>query len=132
MSDNKLTAKQEQFAQLVANGSPYNAAYAQAYNADGMQQADIDKEASVLANSPKIAPRIKAIQAEIRKELNIDREGQTIRLQTLSEKAEADGNLNAAINAEKEINKLHGLIPDKKHVEHHSEIKTISGVEAGL
>ena len=131
MLDNKLTAKQEQFAQMVANGSAYNAAYAEAYNADGMQQADIDKEASVLANSPNIAPRIKAIQAEIRKELNIDREGQTIRLQMLSSKAEEDGNLNAAINAEKEINKLHGLITDKHEVKSAPTV-IIKGPEANL
>lgn len=131
MTETNLTAKQEQFAQLIANGSAYNAAYSEAYNAEGMSQTTIDVEASKLAKNPKVAPRIAEIQADIRDALNINTESQTIRLRLLSGKAEIDGNLNAAINAEKEINKLHGLITDKHETNTMPPI-IISGPEANL
>jgi phage terminase small subunit len=54
---NRLTPKQRQFAQLVANGATYTDAYRQAYSDRG-KPATARCEASKLANLPKMAEEI--------------------------------------------------------------------------
>ena len=60
----QLTAKQELFAQLVAKGSKQVDAYRQAYDTspDASRDTAIE-DASHLAASPKIAPRIEELKA---------------------------------------------------------------------
>jgi hypothetical protein len=53
-----LTAKQEAFACLVAQGSTLSDAYRTAYNAEGMSPSTVWSSASVLADVPKVAARI--------------------------------------------------------------------------
>lgn len=57
-----LTAKQEAFAQGVANGLTLADAYRQSYNAENMKEASIYTEASLLMDNPKIAQRVSGIQ----------------------------------------------------------------------
>ena len=57
-----LTAKQEAFAQGVANGLTLADAYRQSYNAENMKEASIYTEASLLMDNPKIAQRVGGIQ----------------------------------------------------------------------
>lgn len=62
---NKLTLKQEQFAQLVASGLDQAAAYRQVYNVGANTQPNtIYNSASLLCDKPKISQRI----AELRKD----------------------------------------------------------------
>ena len=57
-----LTAKQEAFAQGVANGLTLADAYRQSYNAENMKEASIYTEASLLMDNPKIVQRVSGIQ----------------------------------------------------------------------
>jgi len=116
-----MTPKQEQFSQLVANGMSQSDAYRQAYNAQNMADNVIHVKASELSKNGKVTVRIKEIQAEIRDEMQISLKSQTVVLKELSEKAQQYDNpsgISAAIKAEMEINKLHGLIIDKQETRH--------------
>ena len=57
----QLTAKQRSFAELVANGYSYAAAYRLSYDTNG-RSSTIRVEASRLANSPQISLAIEALQ----------------------------------------------------------------------
>lgn len=54
----KLTPKQEQFAQKVLQGETQSDAYRFAYNAKNMSDKTIWEEASVVAANPKVAARL--------------------------------------------------------------------------
>ena len=57
-----LTAKQEAFAQGVAQGKTLADAYRNAYDAENMKEASIYNEASRLMDHPQISQRVSAIQ----------------------------------------------------------------------
>lgn len=61
----KLTIKQEKYAQGLFAGLTQREAYKQAYNADNMTDAVIDVKASELANSGKIKVRIDQLTQEL-------------------------------------------------------------------
>jgi phage terminase small subunit len=61
-----LTAKQEQFAQAVAEGKTYADAYRGAYDCKRMSVNSIYVKSSELMNNGKVTVRIKEIQEEIR------------------------------------------------------------------
>lgn len=111
-----LTSKQDGFARYVAEGETFSAAYRKAYNAENMSDDAVKVEASRLMNNPNITLTVADIQNEARERTLVTIEGQTARLKALSMEAEGYGTpagISAAINAEKEINKLNGLIVDK-------------------
>ena len=56
-----LTAKQEAFAQGVAQGMTLADAYRNAYDAENMKEASIYTEASLLMDRPKIAQRVNGL-----------------------------------------------------------------------
>ncbi len=60
-TESGLTAKQEAFAQALANGLSNADSYRSAYSASGMKDASVHTEASKLANSPAIASRVRAL-----------------------------------------------------------------------
>ena len=62
-TSDKLTAKQSAFVHAILDGASQSDAYRQAYNAEGMADNSIWREASVLFSNPKVATRIKALQA---------------------------------------------------------------------
>ena len=59
----KLTRKQEAFAQAVAGGQSYADAYRSAYSSKGKHQT-VHTEGSKLANDPKVAHRIEMITGQ--------------------------------------------------------------------
>ena len=59
----KLTPQQEAFAQAVAGGQSYAAAYRSAYSSKGKHQT-VHTEGSKLANDPKVAHRIDMITGQ--------------------------------------------------------------------
>jgi phage terminase small subunit len=59
----KLTPKQEAFAQAVAGGQSYADAYRSAYSSKGKHQT-VHTEGSKLANDPKVAHRIDMITGQ--------------------------------------------------------------------
>jgi phage terminase small subunit len=62
----KLTSKQETFAQGLAEGLTASEAYRRAYSADGMKPATVHVEACKQAQHPKVARRVDEILAEKR------------------------------------------------------------------
>jgi phage terminase small subunit len=60
----RLTAKQRHFAEQIANGRSYTAAYRAAYHCYTAKPSTIRTEASRLANSPKILAVIEEIERE--------------------------------------------------------------------
>ena len=63
---NELTAKQEKFIQNIVSGMSQREAYKDAYNAENMKDETIDKEASLLFNTPKITERHKELLEELK------------------------------------------------------------------
>lgn len=63
----KLTAKQEHFAQLVAQGKSQADAYREAYNAGKMRDERIYVEACEVAKNPKVSGRIRELKDETAK-----------------------------------------------------------------
>ena len=117
MTDKKpLTDKQKAFARLVAEGSTYSAAYREAYNAENTKNEVIWVKASELMSNGKVLVRVEELRAMAQERTLVTIEKQTERLQALSLKGEGydtPSGITAAINAEKEVNKLNGLIVDK-------------------
>ena len=58
MNQAKLTAKQEAFAQGIADGLGQADAYRMAYDADGMKDSTIYSKASVLMSDGKVTARV--------------------------------------------------------------------------
>lgn len=69
---NGLTAKQEKFATLLAQGLTNAEAYRQAYDADTMKPATIYNEGAKLAQHPGVAARVQAILEEKRGKHSMD------------------------------------------------------------
>jgi len=63
MAQIKLTPKQQHFCRaVVAPGNTLSDAYREAYNADNMKPATINREAHALMSDPKITARVESLQ----------------------------------------------------------------------
>ena len=63
MADVKLTAKQELFAQCIADGMGQTDAYRTAYDAEGMKDVTLYPLASKLLSNHKVATRIAELKS---------------------------------------------------------------------
>ena len=115
-----LTAKQEKFARLVAEGKRQSDAYKQAYDAEGMADNTIYARASELANDSKLSVRISEIMKENQQHLQYDTEKHFMELEDMRQKAETaalgkynDPDYKTAIKAVELKGKLCGLYIDK-------------------
>ena len=115
----KLTPKQAAFANKYVECGNASEAYRNAYDAEGMKPESVWVKASEVLGNGKVAVRVMELQEAARERAILSVATQTRRLQELSRTAEsydtAPG-IAAAINAEKEINKLNGLIVDKSEI----------------
>ena len=66
MASDKLTIKQEKYAQGLFTGLSQREAYKQAYSAEGMSDKCIDEEACILAATPKVSQRIDELIEQLR------------------------------------------------------------------
>ena len=128
----RLTAKQEAFAQRVAAGAVLSDAYRECYAADNMTDKAVWVEACRLASNPKVTLRVKAIQAEIEADhrtRKARREEYVLkRLQEEAEGAETDG---ARVRTLELLGKTVGLFTDKVEIEQDGD-KTAAELEADL
>lgn len=69
MAKDELTGKMENFALAVVKLGEYGAAYKEAYDCTRMKQATINRNASRLAATPKIAARINQLKNEAKAEV---------------------------------------------------------------
>ena len=109
----KLTYKQEMFARAyVKNQGNGPSAYAEAgYSVENMNEDSIRKEASVVRNSPLVAPRIDILQEDVRFRLGIDEDSLLGIAKDLIRDAQNDdrkGERRTAVAALNELNKMLG------------------------
>ena len=104
MADAKLTAKQEAFAQGIADGLGQADAYRMAYDAEGMKDNTIYSKASVLMSDGKVAARV----AEL-KSLIVDKQlwSREMSVKALVA-AYREGSGAVKVSAVKELNAMHG------------------------
>ena len=118
MTETKLTAKREAFCLKYVECGNASEAYRHAFNVgENTKPETIWTNAAKTLGDTKVLLRVTELQAEIRERTNVTVESQTRRLQILAGKAErmaSESGINAAINAEKEVNKLNGLGVERK------------------
>ena len=128
----RLTAKHESFAQKVEAGAILSDAYRESYAAENMAYKTVWSEACRLAQNPKVATRIKAIQADMQADHRTRaarREEYVLkRLQEEAEQAETDGSRVRALEL---LGKTVGLFTDKVEIEQDND-KTAAELEADL
>lgn len=104
MSDKPLTAKQEAFAQCVADGMSGADAYRTAYDASRMKQASIHVNASKLLADAKVAQRVDELRAKLATKALWTREMSVKALVN----AYKEGKPSDKVSAVKELNAMHG------------------------
>lgn len=101
----KLTAKQEAFAQGIADGLGQADAYRAAYGADGMKDNTIYARASELMKNSKVADRVAQLKAQVAEKQLWTREMSVKALV----RAYNEGTSSAKVAAVKELNAMHGF-----------------------
>ena len=109
MSDLKLTAKQEAFAQAIADGMGQGDAYRMAYDAEGMKDSTIYPKASRMLNEGKIRARVDELKAMVVEKQLWSREMSVkglIQAYRVAQDAKTSTGMTAAV---KELNNMHGF-----------------------
>lgn len=103
----KLTAKQEKFAQGIADGMNQSDAYRAAYNAGGMKDNSINVNASKMMADAKVALRANELKAALAEKALWTREDSVTALASIARGGESrPGEIVSAI---KELNLMHGF-----------------------
>jgi phage terminase small subunit len=109
----KLTAKQEAFAQAVADGMTQADAYRKAYDAGRMKAESIQVNACNLMKNTKVSSRVAELRAKVAEKHIWTRE-KSVRV--LSEIADDEESRNPdKVSAIKELNAMHGFLAPSKH-----------------
>lgn len=106
----KLTFKQESFVEFVVSGMTGADAYRSAYDADGMSDNAIYREASLLLSSPKISQRVAELKEKLAQKAIWTRE---MSVKALVDALE-EGRAAEKISAVKELNVMHGYNAPQK------------------
>jgi hypothetical protein len=109
MSDVKLTAKQELFAQCIADGMGQADAYRTAYDAEGMKDSTIHPKASRMLSEGKIRARVDELKAMVVEKQLWTREMSVkglIQAYRIAQDAKTSTGMTAAV---KELNVMHGF-----------------------
>jgi phage terminase small subunit len=109
MADVKLTAKQEAFAQAIADGLGQADAYRVAYDAEGMADSTIYPKASRMMNEGKIRARVDELKAQVVEKQLWTREMSVkglIQAYRIAQDAKTSTGMTAAV---KELNVMHGF-----------------------
>jgi phage terminase small subunit len=104
MTEIKLTAKQEAFAQGIADGLGQADAYRMAYDAEGMKDSTIYSKASVLMSDGKVRARVDELKAQVAEKQLWSRE---MSVKALVQ-AYREGSGAVKVSAVKELNAMHG------------------------
>ena len=104
MTQDKLTAKQEAFAQGIADGLGQGDAYRMAYDAEGMKDSTIYSKASIMMNKGNIRARIAELKSQVAEKQLWSRE---MSVKALVQ-AYREGSGAVKVSAVKELNAMHG------------------------
>jgi phage terminase small subunit len=109
MTQTKLTAKQEAFAQAIADGMGQADAYRMAYDAEGMKDNTVYPKASRMMNEGKIRARIDELKSQVVEKQLWTREMSVkglIQAYRIAQDAKTSTGMTAAV---KELNVMHGF-----------------------
>jgi hypothetical protein len=109
MSETKLTAKQELFAQCIADGMGQTDAYRTAYNAESMKDVTLYPLASKVMSNHKVATRIAELKSQVVQKQLWTREMSVkglIQAYRIAQDAKTSTGMTAAV---KELNNMHGF-----------------------
>jgi len=111
----KLTAKQEAFAQAIADGMTQADAYRQAFNVKSTTKPESiwDSASKVMAH-PEVAHRVTELKEKLEKKALWSREMSVKALVKAYQMAEKSTNPQAMTGAIKEINAMHGFNAPQK------------------
>ena len=104
MTQTKLTAKQEAFAQGIADGLGQADAYRMAYDAEGMKETSVYVNASKLMKNAKVTQRVSDLRSEVQEKQLWSREMSVKALVA----AYREGSGSVKVSAVKELNAMHG------------------------
>jgi hypothetical protein len=109
MTQGKLTAKQEAFAQAIADGMGQGDAYRMAYDAEGMKDSTIYPKASRMLSEGKIRARVDELKSLVVEKQLWTREMSVkglIQAYRIAQDAKTSTGMTAAV---KELNVMHGF-----------------------
>ena len=110
----RITQKQLDFAGHVAEGKTSTDAYRLVYNAEGMADNSIHREASLLMKNPKVTQRVSELRQSLEEKALWTREKS---IETLVRVLKDGGNRDV-IAAVQELNKMHGWnAPERSEVD---------------
>ena len=110
-----LTAKQEAFAQAIADGMNQSDAYRSAYNAGKMKPESVQQTASRLMDDLKVSSRVAELKQAIADKGLWTRERSVKALAAIADGSEAKA--NEIVAAIKELNSMHGFnAPTKQEI----------------
>ena len=119
-----LTPKQEAAAQAFVECGDKSEAYRRAYDTSNMKPETVNREAFRLFENPKIATRVKELQAIQMERHNVTVDSLTRELEESRADARQDKQHSAAISATLGKARLHGLLTEKLKVTHDYEEMT--------
>ena len=105
-SSQKLTSKQEAFAQAIADGMNQSDAYRKAYNAGSMKYQTINSKSCILLKDGKVMARVDQLRKKIESRQLWTREDSIKTLKSVVEESERSGD---KVSAVKELNAMHGF-----------------------
>jgi phage terminase small subunit len=111
--DNKVTQKQENFAQKWVEIGNASEAYRQSYEAENMSPEAIRVEACRLMQNPNVSLRILELQEDHRHRHKVTVDSLTIELEEARTIAKETKQASAAVSASMGKAKLHGLIVER-------------------
>lgn len=110
----KLTPSMTHFAQLVARGYSYSAAYREAYNVrPGTTKGTIWREGYKIAHTPKIRDYIAKLVAEAADRAVVTRESMLVEMAQNRDMALDAGEIGAAVTSSRDRARVAGLLKDK-------------------
>ena len=102
-----LTAKQEKFAQCIADGMTQADAYRSAYDAGKMKAETVQSKASILMANGMVRARVDSLKAALESKGLWTREKSVQALAAIADGSEAKA--NEIVAAIKELNLMHGF-----------------------
>lgn len=109
----KLTAKQEKFAQCIADGKNQSDAYRLAYDAGGMKPETINSKAYQMLKKDQIRARVAELKTALESKGLWTREKSVTALAGIVDDGEAKA--TEIVAAIKELNSMHGFNAPTKH-----------------
>ena len=129
MSVQALTAKQEAFAQAIADGKTQADAYRAAYSAGGMSDNAIYREASLLLGRPKVSQRVAALRETLASKAMWTREMSVkalVKAYRVAEESRQSAGMTGAI---RELNAMHGY-NEPVRIDHMSSDGSMTPIDA--